>query len=511
MLEFVAIFSTGGVLLWDIAPQQPNLRDFFLDFIRQSQRPLAKEPAATVDSWTLNQESSSLATVFVVYDRSLCLGYVPALCRSLLAGFMGRYDVKNYLHLIREDPQGFSDFEEDFWKALRSHEDSEPAPKQPQHRYQAAKQKTQAKGRVWDSVLDGAKAPTAAEIAVLDRSEKLGPTPSTPLSLGEIRYEEEDEEPKKVASFFTSLFSDSSALEGERLGRLGETFRLHLIAKNVAAEVAQHISDRVCRSVAGRKLGAFQSPTQVLREAAKEVITDVMCPSDSANDLVQLVRAKKSGPFTIVFVGVNGVGKSTNLSKVCFYLLQANLRVLVVACDTFRSGAVEQLKTHVKNLCSLDANAKVELFERGYGKDPARIAADAIAHASSRSFDAVLIDTAGRMQNNEPLMQSLAKLACSNSPDKIVFVGEALVGNEAVDQLQKFNQSLRDYCSEVGSAARQIDGLILTKFDTIDDKVGAALSMTFISGAPILFLGVGQTYTDLRRVNISRIVNVLLS
>lgn len=127
----------------------------------------------------------------------------------------------------------------------------------------------------------------------------------------------------------------------------------------------------------------------------------------------------KPEPYALTFVGVNGVGKSTNLSKVCFWLLQNGLRVLIAACDTFRSGAVEQLRVHVRNLGALQDEMqgapqvpKVELYERGYGKDAAGIAKDAIAHAKTNGFDVVLIDTAGRMQDNEPLMRALAKV-CS--------------------------------------------------------------------------------------------------
>jgi len=175
--------------------------------------------------------------------------------------------------------------------------------------------------------------------------------------------------------------------------------------------------------------------------------------------------------------------------------LQNNYRVLIAACDTFRSGAVEQLRVHARNLKALQSSnsvGEVELFERGYGKDAAGIAQDAITYgnnllfclcdpkprliimspwiiAKNKEFDVVLIDTAGRMQDNEPLMRSLAKLVAVNNPDKIIFVGEALVGNEAVDQLTKFNQALKDFSGLQNP--RHIDGMILTKFDTIDDKV----------------------------------------
>ncbi len=129
--------------------------------------------------------------------------------------------------------------------------------------------------------------------------------------------------------------------------------------------------------------------------------------------------------------------------------------------------------------------------------------------AQNEGFDVVLIDTAGRMQDNEPLMRALAKLVCTNTPSKIVFVGEALVGNNASDQLTKFNRALLEYSTGPGPA-RQIDGLLLSKLDTVDDRVGAALSMTFVTGAPVLFAGVGQTYTDLRRLHAPIFVTMLV-
>jgi signal recognition particle receptor subunit alpha len=212
----------------------------------------------------------------------------------------------------------------------------------------------------------------------------------------------------------------------------------------------------------------------------------------------------------MAFVGVNGVGKSTNLAKVCFRLLQNQLRVLLVAGDTFRSGAIEQLRAHVRNLSVGRQPAHLQLFERGYGKDAAAIAKEAIIHAKNSGIDVVMIDTAGRMQDNAPLMAALAKLVYTNHPDKLIFVGEALVGNEAVDQLRKFNGALCDHAPPSSAQPARIDAILLTKFDTIDDKVGAAISMTFIAAAPILFVGTGQTYTDLRKPNIRSIVSKLL-
>ena len=137
------------------------------------------------------------------------------------------------------------------------------------------------------------------------------------------------------------------------------------------------------------------------------------------------------------------------------------MNVLIAACDNFRAGAVEQLQTHGRCL-------DIPVFERGYGNDAAEICKEAVHEAKAKKFDVVLIDTAGRMQDNEPLMKALAKLVCVNNPDVILFVGEALVGNDAIDQLSKFNKSLMDYGQQQNP--RVIDGIILTKFDTVDEK-----------------------------------------
>ena len=139
----------------------------------------------------------------------------------------------------------------------------------------------------------------------------------------------------------------------------------------------------------------------------------------------------------------------------------------------------------------------------------AAVAAEAVRVAGRTGRDVVLVDTAGRMQDNEPLMRALSKLIADVSPDLVLFVGEALVGNDAVDQLSKFNARLADLAPDARTT-RAIDGILLTKFDTIDDKVGAALSMAYTSGAPIMFVGTGQTYGDLRRFSVKSVVKSLL-
>jgi len=277
------------------------------------------------------------------------------------------------------------------------------------------------------------------------------------------------------------------------------------------------LCNSVMNRLEGKICGTFQSIQGTVKEIMNTSLMELLTPSRRV-DIIRDVREAKANkrPYVITFCGVNGVGKSTNLAKICFWLVENKCRVLVAACDTFRAGAVEQLRTHVRRLNSLypatgetNGNQVVELYEKGYGKDAAGIAMEAINHARQSKCDVVLVDTAGRMQDNEPLMRSLAKLITVNDPDLVLFVGEALVGNEAVDQLVKFNQALSDY-SPSQTNPHLIDGIVLTKFDTIDDKVGSAISMTYITGQPILFVGTGQTYTDLKSLNAKSVVQSLM-
>ncbi|KAF9349465.1 hypothetical protein BGX34_001789 [Mortierella sp. NVP85] len=311
-----------------------------------------------------------------------------------------------------------------------------------------------------------------------------------------------------LLSFFKSM-TGQKELTAENLEPIMNKMKEHLINKNVAADIAQHLCDSVAKGLIGQTLGSFKSIQSHVKQSMEVALKRILTPKTSVDLLRDIAQAQaEKRPYTIVFIGVNGVGKSTNLSKTAFWLLQNNLKILIAACDTFRSGAVEQLRVHVRNLKALEQNAVVDLYEKGYGKDAASIAKEAISSAKLTGHDVVLIDTAGRMQDNDPLMRALAKLVTVNDPDKIIFVGEALVGNEAVDQLTKFNAALKDFSGLANP--RHIDGMILTKFDTIDDKVGAALSMTYTTGQPILFVGTGQTYTDLKNMKVSHVVASLL-
>ncbi|XP_021443912.2 signal recognition particle receptor subunit alpha [Oncorhynchus mykiss] len=307
----------------------------------------------------------------------------------------------------------------------------------------------------------------------------------------------------------------SKSLSQEDMEPVLDKMRDHLIAKNVAAEIASQLCDSVAKKLEGKVMGTFTTVASTVKGALQDSLVQILQPKRRVDILRDVLEARSQRrPFVITFCGVNGVGKSTNLAKISFWLIENGFTVLIAACDTFRAGAVEQLRTHQRRLNSLHppqddrGRPVVQLYEKGYGKDAAGIAMEAIAYARNQDFDVVLVDTAGRMQDNTPLMTALAKLIAVNMPDLVLFVGEALVGNEAVDQLVKFNQALADH--SISDKPRLIDGIVLTKFDTIDDKVGAAISMTYITGQPIVFVGTGQTYNDLRSLNARAVVGALM-
>ncbi|GBG26430.1 Signal recognition particle receptor subunit alpha [Hondaea fermentalgiana] len=305
-----------------------------------------------------------------------------------------------------------------------------------------------------------------------------------------------------VGNFFQRL-TGQKPLTREDLSLPIETMQKQLQAQNVSAVAAREICEAVMQDLEGQKLGSMtRGVSTAVRESCEKALQRLLAPKRSIDVLREARAAKAEGrPYTIVFIGVNGVGKSTSLSKVCYYLKNNGLKVMLCACDTFRSGAIEQLKVHSKNL-------GVPVFEAGYNKDAASVAVNGIKQAKDTGMDVVLIDTAGRMQNNEPLMRSLTKLVAKTKPDLCVQVVEALAGNDATDQLVHFDKALKDF-SET-TVPRTIDGMIMTKFDTIGDKVGGAISLVHATGQPIIFVGTGQKYTNINKLNAKKIVRVLL-
>lgn len=374
------------------------------------------------------------------------------------------------------------------------------------------------KNRVWD------ESPTESKLDFTDPGSERGDENMTVVAADqgesmmdkeEIFSESESEEDEELGGeaepdakkkgWLSSMFQ--SIAGKQNLGKADlesalKALKDRLMTKNVAEEIAEKLCESVAASLEGKKQASFTRISSIVQAAMEDALVRILTPKRSIDILRDVHTAKEQRkPYVVVFVGVNGVGKSTNLAKVAYWLLQHKVSVMMAACDTFRSGAVEQLRTHARRL-------QIPIFEKGYEKDPAVVAKEAIQEATRNGCDVVLVDTAGRMQDNEPLMRALSKLIYNNNPDLVLFVGEALVGNDAVDQLSKFNQKLADLSTS--SSPRLIDGILLTKFDTIDDKVGAALSMVYISGSPVMFVGCGQSYTDLKKLNVKSIVKTLL-
>ncbi|KAK2196676.1 bifunctional Signal recognition particle [Babesia duncani] len=276
-----------------------------------------------------------------------------------------------------------------------------------------------------------------------------------------------------------------------------QELRYHLASKNVGNDVCAVICDSVASRLVRKRTESLKSVRTTLSESVKDAVRRILTPKEPIDILHAIEESRANGQlYSIAFVGVNGVGKSSSLAKICWMLRNNGIKVLIVACDTFRSGAIEQLKTHANRL-------DVELFDRGYGKDPAGVAKEGLAYAATQGYNVVLIDTAGRMQDNEGLMAALAKLVQVNRPNLVLFVGEALVGNDAIDQLTKFNKHIER------STSRKIDGIILTKFDTVDDKVGAALTMAHTIGKPIVYVGTGQGYPHLAKLDVDNVTAAL--
>jgi len=256
--------------------------------------------------------------------------------------------------------------------------------------------------------------------------------------------------------------------------------QLVLIQNDVAVEVAEHICELTKNKILGQRAGRLENMAKLFRAYLSESVLEVLTPKKPL-DLLEYIAEKKanSETTTIMLVGVNGTGKTTTLAKIAHLLKKNNHSVVIAAGDTYRAGSIEQLQKHADAL-------GIRMIKQGYGSDAAAVAYDAVAHAKAKHIDVVLIDTAGRMQSNKNLINEMKKIARIAEPDIKLFIGDALAGNDALSQAKEFHEAI------------EIDGAILTKIDA-DPSGGAALSITFVTGRPIIYVGVGQTYEDLKK------------
>lgn len=298
--------------------------------------------------------------------------------------------------------------------------------------------------------------------------------------------EEESASEEEGGSGIFSFFREKKISEKDIEDVLWE-LEMALLESDVALDVAEKITSDLREELVGKKVKRSTEISEYTLEALKGAVSDVL--SVEGKDLDELIETRK--PLVIMFVGINGTGKTTTIAKVANYFLKRGLTPVIAAADTFRAGAIEQISHHADKL-------GVRIISHQKGADPAAVAFDAVSHAKAQGKDVVLIDTAGRMQTNINLMDEMAKIKRVVKPDLIVFVGDALTGNDAVEQAMKFNEA-------VG-----IDAVILTKADA-DARGGAALSIGYMIEKPIIFLGTGQGYDDLMEFRPEWMVNQLFT
>ena len=287
----------------------------------------------------------------------------------------------------------------------------------------------------------------------------------------------DDEEKEEKSGGFLSFIKEKSISEDDVEDILFE-LELGLLEADVAMDVSSVVVESVKNDLVGQKIKRSSDIEEYTYQALKNAVAKII--DVEGKSMTELLEEKvaQGEPLVVMLVGINGTGKTTTIGKLSNYYIKKGYTPVIAASDTFRAGAIEQVQYHADNL-------GVKLIKHEKGSDPAAVAFDAVQHAKAKGKELVLIDTAGRMQTNTNLMDEMKKIRRVSKPDLVVFVGDALTGNDATEQARKFNEAI------------DIDGVILTKADA-DSKGGAALSVGYIIKKPILFLGMGQSYDDIK-------------
>jgi fused signal recognition particle receptor len=298
---------------------------------------------------------------------------------------------------------------------------------------------------------------------------------------------------EKLKSGFKGLVTKvtTTELKAGNLQPILSDFKMNLAENDVAFPVADRICDELEKRLTGVQVKRLDDRKKIVEENLRQVLLEVMLTNNKI-DLPKKIEEKrqKNEPYVVLFVGINGTGKTTTIAKVAQFLGDKGYSVVLAGSDTYRAGSIEQLEEHARRL-------SLRVIKHSYGADPAAVAYDAISHAKAHGINVVLIDTAGRMQTNQNLMNELAKVKRVVSPDLTILTLDSLIGNDAVMQAEEFHKSIG------------VDATILTKVDA-DVKGGSALSVTYVTKKPILFIGVGQKYKDLELFNPEKFVQMVL-
>ena len=267
---------------------------------------------------------------------------------------------------------------------------------------------------------------------------------------------------------------------------------LELAESDVAYDAAVEIVDSVKAQLVGSKVKRGVNVEKVVEESFRKAVLEVLSKPGKIDLVTEIEnRCRKGEMVKIMFLGVNGVGKTTTIAKIAYILKKKGITPVIAATDTFRAGAQEQLRMHAERL-------SVPFIGGKYGADPASVGYDAIRFAEARGYCVVLIDTAGRLHVDSDLMEELKKVARVTKPDFKILVVDSLTGNDALDQVRFFDEAV------------SIDGVVLTKMDA-DVKGGTAVSVIAISGKPVVFIGTGQNYNDLEEFDPKALVEKIFS
>ncbi len=358
-----------------------------------------------------------------------------------------------------------------------------PKKKEKKEKRTERKQEEKAEERkVSERVIEDVKREKGTEeIKPIPRQEEI----SEEIKEVEREIEEEKLEEKKEG-FFARLakkFTSIKITESE-FNEIFENLELILLENNVALEVVDSIRNNLRKELIDKEIKKGEIEKEILL-ALRNSIDKLLLEPFSILERIK----NKNEPFVIVFFGINGSGKTTTIAKLTHYLLKNKLSCVLAAGDTFRAASIEQLSKHASKL-------GVEVIKHDYGSDPAAVAFDTIKHAKSHKIKVVLIDTAGRMHTKANLLAEMEKIVRVTKPDLKIFVAESITGNDATEQAKNFNEAIG------------IDGIILTKAD-VDEKGGTSLSVSQVTGKPILFLGMGQKMDDLKPFNKEEIIKNL--
>ena len=288
----------------------------------------------------------------------------------------------------------------------------------------------------------------------------------------------EEQKGEEKSGFFSKLFkkiapSGTVTLEQKHVDEIFEEIEITLLENNVALEVVDKIRANLSKDLVGIEVKKDKIEETILSSLKNSILEVLIEPPNLFEEINNSLT-----PYVILFFGINGSGKTTSIAKLAHLLKKKGISCVLAAGDTFRAASIEQLQTHGKKL-------DIPVIASSYGADPASVAFDAIKYAEKNRIKAVLIDTAGRMYTKANLLREMEKIIRISKPNLKIFVGESITGNDATEQAKTFHESAG------------IDGIILSKAD-IDEKAGTILSVSYVTGKPIYFLGTGQEYDDLQ-------------